>query len=282
MFTKTHKSAKTTKNTLRNACEKRPACSGDLFEVLEAREMFSTTPWSITTAHVANSSALTMKVTGTTNTDVIGLYQFNNEVTVYVDGIDKTLVGTFNSITVNGNGGNDDIIIAKTVTDKVTVNGGNGNVLLSTGASNDTLIAGSGKATLIALGGKNNTLVAGSGYDNIWATAGNYYVKGKGTLDLHSIGSFINTKDMSLDGATFAEPAVNTQTQDTGGWVNVNTYLLPLFSSYGPQLNDIQQGEIGTCYSSRHWVRSRLIASSILRTSSPPWVTERMLSSSST
>ena len=55
----------------------------------------------------------------------------------------------------------DQIVVARTVTTKVTVFGDSGNDLLVTGASNDTIIAGSGRANLIALGGKNNVLEAG-------------------------------------------------------------------------------------------------------------------------
>ena len=237
------------KNNKINRSSRSQTTSVPMFELLESREMFSTAALPVSTAHVSStSSALTMNVAGTKSSDSIYLAQSGNAVTVYFDALSETYVGSFASITVHSNGGSDTIVVEKSVTDKVTLYGDNGNDLLVTGASNDTLIAGSGRVNMIALGGKNNSLVCGKGYDNVWATAGNSYTNGTGGLAMHSIGGFINTSDLSLDGKTFNEPATNTQTQDTAGWANVNAFGLPLFSSAGPQLDDIQQGEIGTCY----------------------------------
>jgi calpain family cysteine protease/hemolysin type calcium-binding protein len=128
---------------------------------------------------------------------------------------------------------------------------GTGNDTLSTGANNDTLRAGGGDDTLIALGGNNNKLFAGTGYTNIWetysATTDNYYYASTGTLTTHFFSSFLNTSDISLDGAPIADPGItNTTIPFSGGYENFSAY--PLFSGAGPQISDVNQQHIGDCY----------------------------------
>jgi hypothetical protein len=129
---------------------------------------------------------------------------------------------------------------------------GTGNDTLSTGANNDTLRAGAGNDTLIALGGNDNKLYAGTGYTNIWetfsATNDNYYFTGTGQLTTHFFSSFLNTTDISLDGApTVYDPAITNMTIPfSGSYLNFSNQ--PLFGVNGPQISDVNQQHIGDCY----------------------------------
>jgi hypothetical protein len=190
---------------------------------------------------------MALNVSSSAGSNSIYVGQTGSSVVLDVNGQSRSF-SNVGALTVQGNSGSDEIVIARTVTTKVTIFADSGADLLVTGSSNDTLIAGSGRCNLIALGGRNNLLEAGSGYDNLWYTAGNTIKKGSGTAVTHAIGGFINTSDTSLNGATFAEPAVDTQIKDTAGWVNVTAMGYPLFSSAGPSMNDLSQGEAGTCY----------------------------------
>jgi hypothetical protein len=141
--------------------------------------------------------------------------------------------------------GNNSIVIGENMTVPTCVWAGTGNDLLSTGANNDDLRAGAGNDTIVALG-TGDKLYAGTGYTNMWSDTLNTYWKSTGTLVTHFFSSFLNTGDMSLDGQSIAEPGTNTQTTFEGTWKNFSNN--PLFSSAGPQLEDINQGACGDCY----------------------------------
>lgn len=235
MFARTNKSSKSSK-----------APSGQFFEQLEGRQLYSASPAAIL-AQSAMSAMPTLTINAGSSSERIIVAQSGSTIGVDTNGSIKTYSGV-GAVVINGNSGNDTIVIAPSTNVPVNVFADSGNDTLTTGSNNDILTAGSGQCSLIALGGKNNTLVAGSGYTNIWETSGNMNMSGSGHAVVHAIGSFINTSNMHVDGATFAEPKVDTQIQDTAGWVNVAARGFPLFSSHGPSINDLSQGEAGTCY----------------------------------
>lgn len=81
------------------------------------------------------------------------------------------MAGTFTSISVHGNGGNDDVVIAATLTYDAQLFGDAGNDRLQGGAGNDILVGGDGADTLhggkgrdLLIGGKRADQLVGAAY----------------------------------------------------------------------------------------------------------------------
>ncbi len=215
--------------------------TASVFETLESRQMYSGTP--LPQIHPAQPLTVNLG----SHSENVYVAQSGSSIAVSINGKTASFPN-ISTVTINAQSGNDTVVITGSVSDKVTVFADSGNDLLVSGTNNATLVGGTGHVNLIALGGRGNTLICGTGYDNVWMTPGNTATKGRGIEVLHAISGFINTRDMYLDGATFTEPNVDTQTRDTAGWANLNNYNFPLFSTQGPSMDDLHQGEAGTCY----------------------------------
>jgi Ca2+-binding RTX toxin-like protein len=142
--------------------------------------------------------------------------------------------------------------------------GDDGDDLLLAGAGNDQLMGGAGNDRLIGHAGTdkfwgetgNDAVVSidaalgeyvdgGAGADTLWVDRAGLSRDGVAGLAaedmLHEVASFANGADRTLDGDRIADPrALPGQTFKS--FANN-----PLFSSAGPQMTDIRQGELGDC-----------------------------------
>jgi hypothetical protein len=214
-------------------------------ESLETRQMFSASPVDFYTV----GSQLVCQIQSPS--EQMSVVRSSNGIQFNIEGVVENVAGNFSYLSIIAQSGNNSIVIGDNMTVATCVWAGTGNDTISTGASNDSLRAGGGDDTLIALGGNNNKLFAGTGYTNIWetysATTDNYYYTNTGTLATHFFSSFLNTSDISLDGRTITEPGItNTTIPFSGNYENFSN--LPLFSSAGPQISDVNQQHIGDCY----------------------------------
>ncbi|HEY1854887.1 MAG TPA: hypothetical protein VGG40_09895 [Solirubrobacterales bacterium] len=92
---------------------------------------------------------------------------------------------------VNGNGGDDTISLAPSISVPATLRGGSGDDILNGGAGNDKLVGGSGNDTLTGRGG-DDLLLGGPGDDKLIGGPGNDRLLGGPGDDLLLGGSGIN------------------------------------------------------------------------------------------
>jgi len=152
---------------------------------------------------------------------------------------DDTLYGGSGNDFLKGDSGND-FLYGMDGDD--SLNGGAGRDLLDGGAGNDTLVSIDNNAG-------QDTLSGGTGLDSFWIDED--MVDGLTKRDLifdaeaaearntHGVMSFRNGADRTLDDDNIADP--------TDG-ANYKRFNGPLFSSRGPQRDDIQQGQVGDCW----------------------------------
>jgi Calpain family cysteine protease len=236
---------RTTKNTRGNKSIQRGVFGA--VENLESRQMFSAQPFSIYTVPIGGGSTeLVCQMTA--SSQQMSVVRSPDGIQFNLNGQVDDIAGNFAYLSIIAQGGNNSIVIGPNMLTPTCVWAGNGDDVISTGASNDDLRATGGDTTLVAMGGTNDALFGGWGYTNIWETeTGNYYSYGSGQTVVHNINSFINTDDTTLDGTTFNEPGIDTQSPlEAPGTVNVSNE--PLFGANGPAYYDITQGYCGDCY----------------------------------
>jgi len=156
--------------------------------------------------------------------------------------------------TLKGGGGNDQITGGKG-NDHIdggagddTLAGNDGDDWLKGGAGVDTIDGAAGTNTIISIDGDStDAITTGVGIDYIWrdqTTGGTDAINGTPDADfINSVDQFVNSgTDLTLDGDRIPDP-----TPLTG-----NHYERfdnrPLFSPAGPQVFDIQQGQLGDCW----------------------------------
>jgi Ca2+-binding RTX toxin-like protein len=199
-------------------------------------------------------------------------------------GNDTVTTGMGNDTTYAGYG--DDVINANAGQDWVFADDGNdivrgndgddvlfgnaGHDSLYAGAGLDDLYGGGGNDSLVAIGGGQNDFVMGeSGSDSFWVDAESTEIVAD--LEpaeavaghLHRVGSFMTTTvfnngtttletvSRELDGQSLQDPAVfSVSTSPTTTAMPTYTRFSgsPLFSSAGPLMTDIRQGQLGDCY----------------------------------
>jgi hypothetical protein len=133
---------------------------------------------------------------------------------------------------------------------------GGGTDYLFGGAGPDVLKAGAGHDVLVSIGGGADTLYAGTGAANFWYDSKDVVhlpVEGAGQVTLHKVTAFYSYSynggsghspvSLQLKGQNLADPLPGIP-----GLQVTNFKDLPLFGPDGPQLSDIQQGDIGDCY----------------------------------
>ncbi|MFT3788217.1 MAG: C2 family cysteine protease [Tepidisphaeraceae bacterium] len=164
-----------------------------------------------------------------------------------------TITGTSGNDTLNGLAGNDSILGGD---GDDSINGGAGNDQLfgegdndfiDGGLGNDLINGGDGVDTLIGMsGGTFDTLTGGDGTDNFWLDAA------ETITDLDStetalgaakrIASFVGNVSKDLLGQAIADPKGKVGSK-------LNSFRsYPLFSSNGPAIDDINQGQAGSCW----------------------------------
>lgn len=187
-------------------------------------------------------------------------------------------------VVFNGGNGNDTFINASPL--RVTargyggndyLQGGPGNDLLLGGPGNDVFVGGAGDDTLIGgLGNdridgglgddsivlidaafNNDSATGGLGRDSFWvdfkAGKQDYVADLKAEDSEHDVEKFTNGADMTFDGDRIADPTPKSSaTAGVSGTAGVMEYKRfdgkPLFSSKGPQVDDIKQGALGDCW----------------------------------
>jgi len=166
----------------------------------------------------------------------------------------ETLNGGGGADTLNGRGGNDKLI-GGNGNDQIrggdgddTIDGGAGDDWINGDAGTDTLDGGAGTNTIISIdGGSTDTITTGDGKNYIWndnISGATDVINGFSSIDVvNSVDKFSNVgADTTLDGDRIPDPIP----------LDGNTYERftnrPLFSPSGPQVFDIQQGQLGDCW----------------------------------
>lgn len=146
-----------------------------------------------------------------------------------------TMWGGFGNDTLLGGIGNDQIV------------GDAGNDHLNGQAGNDTMWGGDGNDVLIAIDNSTGDVMQGNaGRDVFWSDRV-FFFSTDNASDvtssdvLHTVSSFANGADRTLDGDNIADPTLKAGAQ-------YKRFTGPLFSTNGPQVNDIRQGDLGDCY----------------------------------
>ncbi len=191
---------------------------------------------------------------------------------LYGDAGDDLLEGGDGDDSMYGAGGDDRL---KGYAGKDTMNGGEGADVLLGGDGNDILQGGKGKDHLVGQAGTDNlkggdgddTIISidgsvnevpdgGAGADTYWTDGVALGGEGVATTSgdvVQRIYGFANGADRSLNGDRIADPLLIGGTLGTTGVVPTgHTYRRfsgnPLFSTNGPQMSDIDQGQLGNCW----------------------------------
>jgi hypothetical protein len=221
------------------------------------------TPVTVAPVVVSNPLTITqangiLAITGNAGNDQITVSQSGNVFTIKNGSWSTTVTGTFTKLTVKGNGGNDSIKLDASVTENADLYGGAGNDSITGGSGNDRIFAGgganvvdggAGDDTIITVGSASDTVTGGLGTDSYWMDDSSKEIVTDASVTetaakhVHRIGSFIGGVSTTLNGGTFAEPAMTDKSM-----VYKNFSNLPLFSASGPSEDDINQGYIGDCW----------------------------------
>ena len=142
-------------------------------------------------------------------------------------------------------GDGDDVLLGMTGNDQLV--GGNGMDRLNGGAGVDKLWGDAGNDVLIAIdNGSTDYLEGGTGADALWVdqngSARDAIYGALGEDKIQAVANFSNSADRTLDGDRIADP------RTLSGHTYKTFANKQLFSSSGPQMNDIRQGALGDCY----------------------------------
>jgi hypothetical protein len=234
-------------------------CNNALIEKLEGRTLMSGSPLSVSEAGTQ------LRIIGTNGNDQITVTESANGLVIGNAGWTKTVTAKVSSLYINGEAGNNSIVLDASVTINATIVGGGVNDNIEAGNGNNTIFAGTGKNviqsrngndTLVSFGAKAATLIGGNGTDNFWTdNVAAQKVQGHGTI--HRVASFINANGMTVAGKkvsavkTKAVSVANSNIKEPGvdaGVSYTNFSNDPIFASTGPSANDIFQGNVGDCY----------------------------------
>ncbi|HEY1629568.1 MAG TPA: C2 family cysteine protease, partial [Tepidisphaeraceae bacterium] len=152
-----------------------------------------------------------------------------------------TIVGGDGANTLYGEAGND------------SLTGGAGNDTLYGGVGTDHLNGGDGDDLLVAVGGgTNSSLTGGNGSDTFWCDSNITEITDADPSEIsagmvHRVAAFQKLKGVvvskNLTGGALTDPTI------MGSGIKYKNFKTdPLFSSSGPSINDIEQGQLGDCY----------------------------------
>jgi hypothetical protein len=174
--------------------------------------------------------------------------------------------------TIQGGAGKDQLVGANG-NDRIYGNAGNdiltgtaGNDSIFGGAGKDQLIGGAGDDSLVAVGGGGNDSLCGdSGFDSYWMDDSMYehvmdMISSEESYNMavHRVDSFMDfvmtdgvrvPTPTELSGQQLPDPQFHWgDSQNYSAEKYVNFYGKPLFGPNGPSMNDINQGNVGSCY----------------------------------
>jgi hypothetical protein len=244
-----------------------PAHEFDIQALEQRLFLSSTTTAAVNVALVNTALGKQLRVTGSAAGDAITVSRRSNGFQVIAGGVSKVVHGKIASIRVDGRGGDDRITIKSNVHTATELYGGDGNDTLAGGGGDDRLYGGggsdvtngfAGSDTIISVGdGAPDRSVGGAGSDSFWIDD----LPGEAVSDLaraelkagfHRIASFTNghhTADDELQ--LFPDPSSATLenpilTDKAEGYKDFSRN--PLFSTLGPGVADIVQGQLGDCF----------------------------------
>jgi hypothetical protein len=239
-----------------------------MIEALEGRALMAAAPMSA--IELAVQGGTQVRVNGTAAADQINVSVSGSLLKITATGYSKTFdVDGVKSIEVNGGSGNDQIIVADSVTIDTYLYGGLGNDTITGGAGddhlygdagNDVVNGGAGDDVIVTIGGGNRDSMTGAvGRDSFWTDRSEMItdVSGEELLggSVHRVATFgttttkigkktkIEKVSMELIGGNFADPKL------TAGATGYRNFAgNPLFSDDGPTADDVAQGYLGDCY----------------------------------
>lgn len=207
---------------------------------------------------------------GTRKDDVIRLYFSDGAYLVKTNrGQSQTFTQPFNSVRIIAGRGNDVIQVDGSVTIPTYLHGGDGNDTLRGGNGHDflygnqgidRLYGNAGNDQFITIGGGNRDMVTGgSGRDSFWMDLSSREKLIDPSIDEWKNNSINRVKGFESSSATNGQANQSVSTELLGQRINDpiltnKTYVYqsfnhhPLFSSEGPSIDDVKQGQIGDCY----------------------------------
>ena len=239
------------------------------FQNLESRTHMTAVPLSFSTTSTTQGTELI--INGAPGINTINLKQTSLGLLLTTGtGWSQNFTAKYAEVRINGGAGNNTITIDKSVKDNLIVFGGAGNDMINDGGSGtdslyggagvNKIFAGTGSDTIVTVGATSDAITGGPGLDSFWINSTGDTLTGVTAAEtndgtVHEISSFMPLRvqtngiwtstpvSKSLLGQTFPEP---TLAQYSSGYANFSSD--PLFSSTGPNEDDIQQGGIGDCY----------------------------------
>lgn len=229
-------------------------------DVMQAGDGFDTV------SYADHSKPVKVGLTGAANNGQAGE---NDLVTATFEAIvgglgNDTLIGNTAANKLYGGSGhdfidgreNDDSIFGESGNDSLQGNrgadkiyGNAGHDYMWGGRDADSLFGGDGNDVFVTIGGTSTDKSWGEGgTDSFWIdNAGTEYldatVAEHNDGRVHKISSFNNSSSMELDGQDLWDPYTTT---DAIYWTKFSNR--PLFSSKGPTIDDVNQGNLGDCY----------------------------------
>lgn len=207
---------------------------------------------------------------GTRKDDVIQLYFTGEAYLVKTKGGPvQTFTQPFNSVRIIAGKGNDVLKVDGSVTVPTYLHGGDGNDILCGGSGNDflygdqgidRLYGNAGNDQFITIGGGNRDIVTGGeGLDSFWMDLSSREKLIDPSADEWENSSVNRVKGFQSSSATNGRVDQSVSTELLGQRINDptltdGTYVYqsfnhhPLFSSGGPSMDDVKQGQIGDCY----------------------------------
>jgi hypothetical protein len=225
---------------------------------LEPRLLMAAVPTTLSTA--STSLGTQLRIIGTNGNDSISISRTTSGLLIKNStGWSTIWAGTATVIRMDGLAGNDKLSVSSNLYTPVALHGGLGNDTLIGGSGHDRLYGGAG--TDVASGGAGNDLISsigdsladkstgGSGLDSFWIdSASTETVTDLSSAEssagaLHRVKSFSGGVSTTLSSIKLSDPAL---TSSASSYANFSTR--PLFSKYGPKVEDVTQGQLGDCY----------------------------------
>lgn len=235
---------------------------------LEPRRMMSATPLS--TAVYAFGDGVQLNIFGTRRNDVINFYRTEDGYLLKTGtGYRQTFSGEFNSVRIIGGKGNDVIRVDGSVTLPAYLHGGDGNDILSGGNGDDFLFGDGGIDKLYGNGGDDHLVTLGGGHrdfatgdeghDTFWMDLSSRERLMDPSAQEWQSGSVNRVRGFQSSTATNGNQNQSVSTELLGQRISdpattKSAYVYksfnsnPLFSSAGPSMDDVKQGQIGNCY----------------------------------